>query len=64
MGCCQDCLLHLMFSFQRDQNGKLMTTQKRFPDLTDGANEVEQGLIDTCIHPCKIHYAFWYTFNL
>jgi len=47
MGCCQDCLLHPVFSFQRDHRGKLMTIQKRLPDLTDGASEIEQGVIHT-----------------
>lgn len=50
MGCWQDCLLRPLFSFQRDHHGRLMTVQKRFPDLTDGASEFEQGLIHTYIH--------------
>lgn len=40
-----------------------MTIEKRFPDLTDRASEIEQGLIHTYIHTSKIHYAHWYTFT-
>lgn len=56
MGCGQGCSLSPMFNFQRDHHGKQMTMQKRFPDLTERASEIEQGLKQTYIDTTKIHY--------
>lgn len=60
MGCGQGCSLSPMFNFQRDHHGKQMTMQKRFPDLTERASEIEQGLIQTYIDTTKIHYTLVY----
>lgn len=64
MGCGRGCFLPPMFSFQRDHHGKQMTIQKRFPNLTERASEIEQGLIQTHIDTSKIHCTLWCTFTL
>lgn len=64
MGCGQGCFLSPMFNFQRDHHGKQMTTQKRFPDLTERTAEIEQGLIQTYTDTSKIHHIPRYTFTL